>query len=170
MMPIDLEKAFGLITPIPYVVITILDAKGKPNAMGVSWVTRTSFDPPLMLVSIDNSRYSREGLEGHKEYVINYLTPEQTRGAWICGSESGRNEDKLKLAGLALIPSSTIKTPTIKDAQVALECRVIDMHETGDHTIYVAEVLAATTNPQKTKHLYYTSDNRLIGMDEKGDR
>ena len=31
MMPIDLEKAFGLITPIPYVVITLLDAKGKPN-------------------------------------------------------------------------------------------------------------------------------------------
>ncbi len=168
-MPAELIKAFELITPIPYAVITSLDAKGKPNAMGASWVTRTSIEPVLMLVSIDHSRYTHEGIEKNKEYVINYLTPEQTKAGWICGSESGRNGNKIKKAGLELIPSTTIKTPTIKDAQVALECKVVSTHETGDHTLFIGEVVAATINPQKTKHLYYTSDNRLIGMDEKGD-
>jgi flavin reductase (DIM6/NTAB) family NADH-FMN oxidoreductase RutF len=170
MMPADINDAFAKITPIPYVIITSLDAKGKPNAMGLSWVTRVSASPPLMLISVGRDRYSREGISMNREYVINYVTPEQTKAAWICGTQSGKNTDKIAASGFELIPSTTVKTPTIKDSLVAFECRVAGEHEAGDHTLFIGEVIAAVINPLKTKHLYYTSENLLVALDEKGSR
>lgn len=170
MMPADINDAFTKITPIPFVLITSLDAKGKPNAMGLSWVTRVSASPPLMLISVGRDRYSREGIQKNGEYVINYPNAEQANGAWVCGTESGKDTDKFTASGLELIPSTTVKTPTIKDSVVAFECRVVEEHDAGDHIIFIGEVTAAVINPMRTRHLYYTSENMLVAMDEKGRR
>jgi len=55
-----------------YTVVTSLDEKGRPNARGVSWVMRTSFDPLLMLISIDHRWYSHGDIKKNGEFVINY--------------------------------------------------------------------------------------------------
>ena len=170
MMPADINDAFARITPIPYVIITSLDAKGKPNAMGLSWVTRVSSSPPLMLISVGQDRYSREGIQKIGEYVINYPNADQAKGAWICGTQSGRTTDKIAASGFELIPSTTVKPPTIKDAVVAFECRVVEEREIGDHILFIGEVMAAVINPMRTKHLFYTSENVLLAMDSKGNR
>ncbi|MGZ4920475.1 MAG: flavin reductase family protein, partial [Halobacteriota archaeon] len=66
-----------LAAPMIYSLVTSLDMNGKPNALGVSWVTRTSLDPFLLLISIDHSRYSHAGIDFHKEFVVNYPSAEQ---------------------------------------------------------------------------------------------
>ena len=48
------NEAFARSAPMVYTVVTSLDEEGKPNALGVSWVVRTSFEPFLMLISIDH--------------------------------------------------------------------------------------------------------------------
>ena len=45
-------EAVALSAPLPYALITSLDKNGRPNAMGASWVTRSSFDPFLITISI----------------------------------------------------------------------------------------------------------------------
>jgi len=36
--------------------------------------------------------------------------------------------------------------------------------ETGDHTIFIAEVATVCGDPQKTSHFYYTGYRKLIGI------
>ena len=158
------SEAIALSAPLPYALVTSIDKNGRPNAMGISWVTRTSFNPLLILISIDHRRYSHEGIQLHKEFVLNYPSEEQAEAAWICGTKSGRDGDKIKLAGLKLVDSQVVKVPTIDGVTVAFECKVVDQFETGDHTVFVGEVVAISGDLDKPKHLYVSSKHKLFGM------
>lgn len=170
MKKITEGEAVALSAPLPYALITSLDKNARPNAMGVSWVTRSSFDPFLITVSVDHRRYTHGNINLYKEFVVNYPSEEQKGAAWVCGTKSGRNVNKIEEAGLALIDSTAVKVPTLKDATVAFECKVIDQVETGDHTVFIGEVVAVRGNPDKKSHLFVTSEHKLFGMDEKGNK
>ena len=81
--------------------------------MGVAWATRSSIDPLLVMISIDHRRYSHEGIQMHKEFVLNYPSEDQAEAAWICGTRSGCDVDKMKLTGLKPVDSKALKVPTI---------------------------------------------------------
>ncbi len=158
------SEARALSAPSPYTLVTSLDKKGLPNALGVAWVTRTSFEPFLILISIDPRRYSHEGIQMHKEFVLNYPSQDQANAAWICGTKSGRDGDKIKLSGLKLVDSVAVKVPTIEGATVAFECKVVDQFETGDHTVFVGKVVCMSGNPNKPRHLYISSKHKLFSI------
>lgn len=171
MEKIDGPTAFGLTSPLPYVLVTSLDKGGRPNAMAVGWVTRVSMSPYLIMVSIAPGRYSHEGIEFHKEFVVCYPSAGQEKGAMMCGTLSGREGDKLAKAGLAVVPSQKVKPPTIKDSTVAFECKVIDSHVAGDRTLFIGEVVATTGTAGKEKHLFMrASPFKLFAMDGGGER
>ena len=170
MKTISKDEAFARSAPLIYTIVTCLDVNGKPNALGVSWVTRTSFVPFLMMISIDHSRYSHEGIRKNKEFVINYPTPGQENGAMVCGTTSGRNSDKTKTSGLKFIDSLKVKAPTIDDSAATFECKVVGEFETGDHTVFVGEVVASQGNPGETRHLYATNRFRLVALDGDDSR
>jgi flavin reductase (DIM6/NTAB) family NADH-FMN oxidoreductase RutF len=165
MQTLTPQEAGMLAAPMIYSLVTSLDTNGKPNALGVSWVTRTSFDPFLLLISIDHSRYSHAGIDFHKEFVVNYPSAEQAKAALFCGTRSGREIDKIKAAGLSLIDSVAVQVPTIEGATVAFECKVVGQFETGDHTVFVGEVVATRGEPQKAAHLYVTSKFELFSLE-----
>jgi flavin reductase (DIM6/NTAB) family NADH-FMN oxidoreductase RutF len=165
MQTLNESEAISLSGPLPYTLVSSLDKNGRPNVMGASWVTRTSFKPHLWLISIDHQRYSHEGINLHKELVLHFPSEEQADAAWICGTKSGRNEDKVKESGLKLVPSRNVKVPTVEGATVAFECRVVDQMETGDHTVFVGEVVGISGSPEKARHLFVSSAHKLFGIE-----
>jgi len=165
METLSQNDAFVLTAPMIYTIITSLDKEGKPNALGVSWATRTSFDPYLITISIDHSRYSHEGINLHKEFVVHYPSAAQAQAALVCGTTSGRDTDKIKEAGLNLIDSVAVRVPTIDGVTVAFECKVVGQFETGDHTVFVGEVVATRGDPQNAGHLYVTSAYEFFGLE-----
>ncbi|HYA32376.1 MAG TPA: flavin reductase family protein [Candidatus Bathyarchaeia archaeon] len=165
MQTVTPKEAAVLSAPMIYSLVTSLDVNGKPNVLGVSWVTRTSFDPFLLMISIDHSRYSHAGIDFHKEFVVHYPSAEQAGAAWFCGTRSGRDTDKIKETGLSLVDSVAVHVPTIEGATVAFECKVVGQFETGDHTVFVGEVIATRGEPQKMEHLYVTANYEFFGLD-----
>lgn len=168
MEPVSEKEAYQLSKPMIYALISSLDKNENPNAMGVSWLTRVSTAPPLWMIAIDPKRYSHEGIDLHKEFVINYPTPEQAEGAMICGTQSGRDQNKLDLADLKTIPSLTIKTPAIEGSLVSIECKIVNQFTAGDHTLFIAEAVAAQANKSRTDHIFITSDYTIFGLDKDG--
>ncbi|MGZ4906482.1 MAG: flavin reductase family protein [Halobacteriota archaeon] len=165
MQELTQNDAIVLTTPMVYSLVTSLGKDGKPNALGVSWVTRASFDPFLMMISIDHSRYSHAGIDLHKEFVLHYPSAEQERAAWLCGVKSGRDTDKIKEAGLILIDSLNVRVPTIADVTVAFECKVVEQFEAGDHTVFVGEVVATRGDPGRAQHLFVNSKYEFFSLD-----
>jgi flavin reductase (DIM6/NTAB) family NADH-FMN oxidoreductase RutF len=117
------------------------------------------------MVSIDHSRYSHAGIRKNREFVVNYPSAGQEHGAWACGTVSGRDIDKIKTSGLEFVDSKVVKAPTVDGAAVAFECQVVGEFETGDHTVFVGQVVATRGNPDEKRHLFVTADFRIFALD-----
>jgi len=72
--------------------------------------------------------------------------------------------DKFEATEFKPIPSKEVKPPAIDGATVAYECKVVDQFKTGDHTVYVADVVAIHGNPEKINHLYSIHYKKLISI------
>lgn len=169
MEPIDIDIGVSLTSPLPYALVTSVDGEGRPNAMGASWVTRVSFKPFLMMVSVGKQRFSHKSISEQGEFVICYPSAEQEDGAMYCGMHSGKKGDKIALSGLVTVPSIKVKPPTINDCTVAFECKLVCAYDAGDHTLFIGEVVAVTGDPSRTKHLFVTTRTKMVAMDQKGN-
>ena len=121
-------------------LVTTLDRANKPNVATFAWIMSTSHHPELVAVSVAKARYTHECLTD--EFVINLPTKELLDQVWAVGTQSGRNVDKFHATGLTPIPAEVVKPPRIAECPTHVECRVVDSRDTGDHTIFVGEVVA----------------------------
>ena len=158
------DEAVTLGSPYNYVLAVTLDNKNKPNIIGLAWWTFVSWNPKMMVISIGHERYSHECIEYCKEFVLCFPSKEQKYGAWLCGDKSGRDVDKFKETGFKIIPSKIVKPPIIEGSTVEYECKVINKIETGDHTVYVGEIVAIHGTPKKPSHLYSIHYEKLIDL------
>ncbi len=111
MKEISKNDAITMSSPLPFALITSTDEKGRPNAIGLSWVTITSWEPWLFVISVAPERYSHSCLEHSGEFVINYPSEALAKAAWKCSTQSGKKVDKFKEFGIEGIPSLKVKPP-----------------------------------------------------------
>ena len=169
MQSIDRHEAFELASPFPYVLAVTLDKRERPNIIGLSWWMFTSWNPLMIAISVGHKRYSHECLQHHREFVLCFPSEEQAKDAWLCGTKSGRDVDKFKETGFVPMHSSEVKPPIIKGVTVAYECRVTDHVVTGDHTVFIADVVAKYGDHDRAKHLYSIHYRKLLSIDCKGN-
>jgi flavin reductase (DIM6/NTAB) family NADH-FMN oxidoreductase RutF len=135
---------FRSVYPTPAVLVTAVSVEGKPNIIALGEVFNVSLRrPPIVGISVRKATYSHGLITATRELVINFPTAAMVRETEICGSTSGRDTDKFAAAGLTPTPASVVRPPLIAECPVSLECRVTDIQETGDHDLFLAEVLAA---------------------------
>lgn len=129
------------IFPRPIILITTVNKENKPNVMTASFVMPVSFEPKYIAFSISPQHYTFENLKEAKEFVVNIANKEMKEKAEICGSYSGRNKDKFKLANLGIEKASLVKAPLIKECPISFECKLEFMKEFGDHFVVVGKVV-----------------------------
>ena len=167
MKELSKDEAITLCSPLPFVLVTANDEHDRPNAIGVSWVTITSWDPWLFVVSVGPERYSHRCIEHSGEFVINYPSEGMAEAAWKCSTQSGQKIDKFREFGLEALPALVVRPPRIEGSTVCIECRVVDRLTTGDHTLFVGEVVATSGDPDAPRHLYCIHYTRLVSLDHK---
>lgn len=143
---ISLTRGLTLLNCGPVVLATTLNKEGKSNIITLAWVTPVSSKPPLLVFALSPKRYSYECLKGLGEFVINIPTAELLSEIHFCGIHSGRDIDKAEATGLTLIQSAMVKPSSLEECVAHLECRVVNAHVTGDHELFVGEVVAASIN------------------------
>jgi len=117
--------------------------KNKDNIMAVTWWTKISFQPNLYLISIGKSRFSRYLIKKSKCFVINFMPYKSKEKILFCGTRSGKNIDKFKESHLHKLEGEKINCPVIKESLAFLECKLKKSIETGDHTLFIGEVVNA---------------------------
>jgi flavin reductase (DIM6/NTAB) family NADH-FMN oxidoreductase RutF len=145
-MDVKVEVAQRLFAPRLVVLATSVDKNGKPNIISLSWAMPTSFDPPILAISVGARRYSHDLIIGCGEFVVNIPPISVLDKVQLCGSRSGRTADKFAESGLTSISSKKVRPPRIKECVAHLECKLVDKFQTGDHTIFVGRVVAASVD------------------------
>jgi len=112
--------------------------------MAADWVTILSSEPFLVGVAISPKRHTWSLINKYKEFVVSVPRAKHVNDVWITGTKSGKNVDKKKLVSFTLVPSKSVKVPSIAEAIANLECKLVDARDYGDHTLFVGEVVAYT--------------------------
>lgn len=139
---VPLDKAHRLITNGPVTLITSA-YKDRIGIMPASWVIPVSLKPLLVAVAINPKAFTHEMIEKSGEFAINIPTGDLARAVKQAGSISSRDLDKFKAIGLHPLPGLKISSPLVEECVGHLECSVVARHNPGDHTIFIAEVVAA---------------------------
>jgi flavin reductase (DIM6/NTAB) family NADH-FMN oxidoreductase RutF len=168
MHEISWNEAITLASPHPYALGTTIDQLGKPNAIGLGWWTIVSWTPPMLAISVGPKRYSHECLEHCGEFGLCLPSKKLARAAWICGTKTGRKVDKFELGPMTAVAAQKIRPPLIAGSTVAFECRVHHRLTTGDHTLFVGDVLAIHGDVDAPEHLYSIHYKRLVSLSHEG--
>ena len=136
------------------VLVSCSNKKGTTkNVLTVTWVTPTSFQPLLFLISIGKGekgegtyRFSYRLIEESGEFVINVPTIDLKEKVLQAGCIHGESMDKFKEIKLTPIKAKVTAAPLIEECILNIECRVVKEFETGDHVVFVGEAVAIHYN------------------------
>lgn len=133
-------KAGALEAPLPAVMVTVGDMENA-NILTVAWTGILSTDPPRTYVSVRPSRFSHKILTEKREFVINLTTEDLALATDYVGIYTGAKVDKFEKCRLTKTESAVVSAPTIKEAPIALECKVFDIINSGTHDIFMADIV-----------------------------
>lgn len=141
-------KGGALLAPLPAVLVTSQRAGEKPNVCTVAWCGIVSTQPPRVYISLRPSRYSYEIIRETREFVINLVPSGLVRAADTCGVYTGRKADKFEKCRLTADPAFRVGCPVLREAPMALECRVREILPQGSHDMLIADVAATDVSPE----------------------
>nr|VFK29660.1 MAG: NADH-FMN oxidoreductase RutF, flavin reductase (DIM6/NTAB) family [Candidatus Kentron sp. MB]VFK74860.1 MAG: NADH-FMN oxidoreductase RutF, flavin reductase (DIM6/NTAB) family [Candidatus Kentron sp. MB] len=127
--------------PMPAMLVTCASPEGKPNVMSIGYVGFCCWDPPIISLGINESRYTRAILAQTGELVVNVPDADSIVAMDYCGFVSGVTVDKFAASGLTPVPATKVQAPLIAECPVNLECRVNTIIELGSHHLIIAKVL-----------------------------
>lgn len=140
--------------PEQIVIAIAKESGGKCNPITLGWTMITSGDPPMMAISIGLTRHSLEVFRKAEGFVIAMPSEHQAAETLLFGTKSGRDCDKFAEADTKLQPASKVDCVLISDAVANFECRKAAELETGDHAIFVGQVVCSHVNPAGPNRLY----------------
>ncbi len=161
---IDLSECAGaVVKAFSSGVLITTKNDDKVNSMTIGWGTLgVIWEKQVFVAYVRDSRYTRHMLDNNPEFTINVPVGNYNkRILGICGSKSGRDMDKIEVAGLTPVEPEVISVPGLKELPLTLECRVLyrqqqnddqlsdELHkrfytiEKGDHIAYYGEIVAA---------------------------
>jgi len=173
---VNLSSVYRLLHPMHTVLVSCVSKTGKPNIITLAWAMPTSINPPLVAISVAPRRHSHALIEETKEFVVNIPTIDLLNETLFCGRVSGREHDKFKEARLTPLPAKKVKPPAIKECVAHLECKLYSQLSTGDHTIFVGEIVEAYVdkgaftdgcNLKKARMTFHLGGNKFVTQDPK---
>lgn len=144
--------------------VSMDDRNGRANIITLGWSMCTSGSPPMLAISVGHPRYSHETIRECGEFVLAFPSEEQVVAALFCGTHSGRDTDKFKESGFTSASAAKVRSPLVVDACANFECRVVNSCESGDHTIFVGEVVASHISESDKGRLYAVAGGSLKGI------
>jgi len=115
-------------------------ADGRRGGLIATFVNQASIVPemPRVVVGLAKQHHTWELVQASGVFALHLLGQRHLEWVWRFGLSSARREDKF--AGLEARPGVT-NCPLLPDALGWLECRVEAALDTGDRTVYLAEVI-----------------------------
>jgi flavin reductase (DIM6/NTAB) family NADH-FMN oxidoreductase RutF len=129
-----------------------------PNIMACEWTHHISYKPGFIAICVGPRHATHGNIVATQEFGVSIAASDQNVLASIAGNYSGEKVDKIALLqtlGFRFSPGQMIQAPMVEGAAMQAECRVLQQLTLGDHTMFVGDVLSATTTPGKTPLLYH---------------
>lgn len=125
------DYAGEIFKAMPKGILLTSEAEDCINAMTIGWGTLgIEWGVPIFAAYVREGRFTTELLERTGEFTICVPYGDKYENAarkiiGMCGSQSGRDLDKLARAGAHLVDAEMIRPPAIRELPLTIECRVV---------------------------------------------
>lgn len=138
--------------------IVAAGGKKRHNAMTISWGGfGIMWGRPVVTIYLRPQRYTRGFVEKKSRFSLNFMpqTKKYRDAMTYIGRVSGRDEDKMAQVGLEF--NLEDKTPTIKDAELIFQCRVLYRGRIEKQN-FIERDMAKEYYPEKDYHFVYIAE------------
>lgn len=122
--------------------VTVVTSRwqGIDHAMTANSVTSVSLEPMLLLVCVEQEARFHDAILGSGVWGVSILGA-SSRGTadWLATRGRPLHE---QLGRMGVRPGLATGVALLEDALATIECRTVQTHAAGDHTIVVGEVLS----------------------------
>jgi flavin reductase (DIM6/NTAB) family NADH-FMN oxidoreductase RutF len=145
--------------------VTVITVRhdGEVRAMTANAFSALSLTPPLVLVCVLTSGATNTLLRKAGHFAVNILRADQQH---LANRFAGRSpDDRHYFADMAVregVTGSAIFTTGLAYA----DCRIADIHEGGDHTIFIGEVLDCRVLDEGRPLAYFRRRYRDLAVEE----
>ena len=141
----------GAIGPRPICFASTIDKDGNPNLSPFSFFNVFGANPPICIFSParrgtnNTTKDTYHNVKATMEVVINVVTYSMVQQASLASTEYPPEVNEFEKAGFTPIASEKVKPFRVKESPVQLECKVLQVIETGDQgaagNLVICEVL-----------------------------
>jgi len=145
-------------TPHPLALVLVGDPEkpGRRGGMTAAWISRVSWDPPMISVSIAPERHTYKLIKEFKVFTIN-LVPKEFRDLAmnVFGMLSGKDVDKFEIANVRPHKAKKVLAPIIPSSPLILECEYVNEFIVGDHVVVIGKVVDVYKGSDSLPLVYY---------------
>lgn len=122
----------GLVVPRPVALVTTIAQDGVVNAAPFSFFNVFSEAPPVAVLGLNAQpdgalKDTMRNIQASGEYVIHLVSDHQAEAMNVCAVNFPPDISEIEMAGFTLKPSRAVGPPTIVEAPVALETRLMQI-------------------------------------------
>jgi flavin reductase (DIM6/NTAB) family NADH-FMN oxidoreductase RutF len=136
--PVFHDYLLGAVSPRPIAFASTVDMQGVVNLSPFSFFNCFGANPPLLIFSParrgrDNTtKHTYENVRAVPEVVINVVNYAMVQQTSLASAEYPRGVNEFLKAGFTEVPSELVKPPRVGEAPIAMECKVLQVIQTGD--------------------------------------
>jgi len=143
--------------PTGVTVVTTCDGEGRPFGLTASSLTSVSLDPLYLLICIGKGSRSHDVVVQGGSFAVNVLSSDSAdlsnRFATVDPGE--------RFEGVSWRAEAT-GSPVLERASAWLDCRIAQLHDAGDHTIVVGEVVGCDADGEVDPLVYLGGGYRAL--------
>ncbi|HET6380962.1 MAG TPA: flavin reductase family protein [candidate division Zixibacteria bacterium] len=146
--------------------VTVVAARSGPllSGMTANAIASISIDPPLLMVSISRKSETHAAIIGSHSFAVSVLAEHQ-RALAECFAQP-TTAAKLRRFCDAPWHEAETGSPILDGAIAFFDCRVVDSHRGGDHTMFIGEIVAAGYEEGAEPLIWYGSRYRRLAAEE----
>lgn len=119
------------------VAVVTTEHEGETSGMTINSLTSISLDPPILMISLNFSTRTGDGVLGSGKFAVSILGVKQESAARQFASRGG---ERFAEGNFDTTPGGL---PVIGGALAQLECEVVNQYVIGDHQVFFGQVTNA---------------------------
>ena len=118
------------------------------SGMTANWVVQSSFEPPMLMLAAEADSHTCQMIKASGAFAVSVYESGQRELAGELGRTFAKHPEKL--GGRSWKPGPVTGSPVLEEALGWVECRVQGSIPSGDHIVFVAEVVEVGQNREGT--------------------
>jgi flavin reductase (DIM6/NTAB) family NADH-FMN oxidoreductase RutF len=148
---LDLDAKKTVLRKFTYGLYVVTSRDGEETgAFTANWLSQASFDPPLVMVSVENDAHSLPIIRNSGIFTVNVLETGQRRLAGHFGKKTAKVGNKLTDIEHYHTDNGQ---PVLNDAVGYVVCRVTSEMDAGDSVVVLGEVIEASVHREDAEPL-----------------